>query len=152
MSYCRDCRVRYREPEDEEGEHPCPRCGREPRPTMDPAVCEAECYWWCEIDCVKPGDCTGPEERGEDEGAWIEAQRREREAAAVVSRSVRYALQGLVRGQWHDILIHPTTLANAQKERRVYENAVRFASPNRFAWEDFRVVRRVTEDTLVDGC
>jgi hypothetical protein len=27
MSYCRQCDLHYREPPDEQGDHPCPRCG-----------------------------------------------------------------------------------------------------------------------------
>lgn len=27
MSYCPVCRTYYREPEDEQGDHPCPKCG-----------------------------------------------------------------------------------------------------------------------------
>ena len=27
MSYCHLCREHYQEPEDEQGDHPCPRCG-----------------------------------------------------------------------------------------------------------------------------
>ena len=30
MSYCRDCRRHYSEPEDEQGDHPCPSCGQLP--------------------------------------------------------------------------------------------------------------------------
>jgi hypothetical protein len=30
MSYCRHCRFHYRELPDEQGDHPCPSCGREP--------------------------------------------------------------------------------------------------------------------------
>ena len=35
MSTCPKCRTYYREPEDEQGEHPCPRCGEEPMPDLD---------------------------------------------------------------------------------------------------------------------
>ena len=30
MSYCQQCHQHYREPADEQGDHPCPKCGRLP--------------------------------------------------------------------------------------------------------------------------
>jgi predicted RNA-binding Zn-ribbon protein involved in translation (DUF1610 family) len=30
MVYCPNCRKHFREPEEEQGEHPCPKCGRGP--------------------------------------------------------------------------------------------------------------------------
>jgi len=30
MAYCPDCKKIYKEPEEEAGSHPCPKCGRYP--------------------------------------------------------------------------------------------------------------------------
>jgi hypothetical protein len=35
MSFCRPCRRYYREPPGEEGDHPCPSCGRLPHERVD---------------------------------------------------------------------------------------------------------------------
>lgn len=35
MSYCANCRRHYAEPADEQGDHPCPKCGLFPRERDD---------------------------------------------------------------------------------------------------------------------
>jgi hypothetical protein len=45
MSFCRPCRRYYREPPGEQGDHPCPSCGRLPQEReVEPEWLDEESY------------------------------------------------------------------------------------------------------------
>ena len=91
MAWCKHCRRHYREPEDEQGDHPCPKCRRYPherhvgRETSNGGMMDAtdtllKSIWVCpqftglheakkaDWDCV----CFGIERlcRGDHAGQW----------------------------------------------------------------------------------
>lgn len=53
MAHCPYCKKHFREPEDEQGEHDCPKCGRGPG-TRE--ICEGCEYFPCDKDDPQQAD------------------------------------------------------------------------------------------------